>query len=128
MVPSVHERAISWSPRAALAAAVLLCILPFPVLAEPRDLARVVYEFAVTGYCGLAGPAVEAGFHAELAALTARGRFDAESARHQRINGWVAAEREWRNRGLGGNRAWCAGEGAAAASRFQAIAEGRLQP
>src|SRR3546814_9113705 len=72
--------------------------------------------------------AVEAGYHAEVAALTARHGFDAEAARRQRLRGWVAAEDEWRNRGLGGNRAWCAGEGATHARHFQAIARGDLQP
>lgn len=128
MVPGVHERGPRSLSPALLTAAVLLVAAVSPASADPRDLARVVYEFAVTGYCGLTDAAVEAGFRAELAALTARGGFDAETARRQRLDGWIAAEREWRNRGLGGNRAWCAGEGADAARRFQAIAGGRLQP
>ena len=97
-------------------------------LAGERDLARVVYEFAVTGYCGMTDPAVEAGFRAELAAETARAGLDDEAARRERIRGWVAADNEWHNRGLGGNRAWCASEGAEAARHFKAIAGGRRQP
>jgi hypothetical protein len=96
--------------------------------AAERDLTRVVYEFAVTSYCGTLDPAVEAGFQVELAAVTERGGLDSETARAQRIRGWVEAEREWRNRGLGGNRAWCAGEGVEAARHFQAIARGEQQP
>src|SRR3546814_9565585 len=91
------------------------------------DVCSSDLEFAVTGYCGLQDAAVEAGYHAEVAALTARHGFDAEAARRQRLRGWVAAEDEWRNRGLGGNRAWCAGEGATHARHFQAIARGDLQ-
>src|SRR3546814_12758507 len=92
------------------------------------DVCSSDLEFAVTGYCGLQDAAVEAGYHAEVAALTARHGFDAEAARRQRLRGWVAAEDEWRNRGLGGNRAWCAGEGPPHARHFQAIARGVLQP
>ena len=96
--------------------------------AEDHSLARVVYEFAVTSYCGTQSPEVEAGFRKALAAATARAGLDAEAARQQRIKGWIAAEREWHNRGLGGNRAWCADEGVSAARHFQAIARGEQQP
>jgi len=93
-----------------------------------RDLTRVVYEFAVTTYCGTHDREVDHGFRAELAAITDRGGFDEESARRQRIRGWVEAEEEWRNRGLGGFRAWCQSEGLAAARHFQAISRGERQP
>jgi hypothetical protein len=128
MVPGVHVRTPRRLLAAPLAAAGLLAAVAAMAGEEERSLSRAVYEFAVTGYCGLADPAVEAGFQAEVAALTARDGLDAESARRQRIRGWIAAEEEWRNRGLGGNRAWCAGEGAEAARHFRDIAEGRLQP
>jgi hypothetical protein len=128
MVPAVHEQAPSRHPRTWLFALPLLALAAGPAAAEPRGVARVVYEFAVTSYCGLLDPAVERGYRAEVAAATARAGLDPETARRQRIQGWIEAEREWRNRGLGGNRAWCADEGAAAADHFQAIAEGRRQP
>lgn len=128
MVPEVHERTRSRRLTAPLTAGLTAGLLAVAAAAvaneEPRDLTAAVYDFAVAGYCGLAGPAVEAGFHAEVAALTARDGLDAEAARRQRIRGWIAAEEEWRNRGLGGNRAWCAGEGAEAARHFRAINEG----
>ena len=96
--------------------------------AQERSLTRVVYDFAVTSYCGTLDPEVEAGFRSELAALTQRGGFDAESAKRQRIRGWVEADEEWRNRGLGGFRAWCRSEGLAAAQHFRTIARGERQP
>ena len=69
-----------------------------------RTLRRVVYDYAVTSYCGLLTAEVEFGFKRELAALTeARGLSEAE-AKAERIAGWVDADREWSNRGLGGNR------------------------
>lgn len=109
-------------------ACCLLLSVTSTALGEKRNLTRVVYEFAVTSYCGTLDPEVEAGFRAELAALTERGEFDEEAARGLRIRGWVAADREWSNRGLGGFRAWCQSEGIAAASHFQAIARGSRQP
>ncbi len=87
--------------------------------AEPaRTLRQVVYDYAVTSYCGLLTPEVEFGFKRELAALTEESGLDAEEAKAQRIAGWVDADREWSNRGLGGYRAWCAEDGLPAARRF----------
>lgn len=127
MVPGVHERdSRRWIAAAAGAAGLLAFALAAG--AEERSLTRAVYEFAVTGYCGLQDAAVDAGFRAEAAALTARGGLGTEEARRQRIRGWIAAEEEWRNRGLGGNRAWCAEEGTMAARHFRAIASGEAQP
>ncbi|HMA14516.1 MAG: hypothetical protein ACM35H_14560 [Bacteroidota bacterium] len=123
----MHERDHRRWIAAAAGAAGLLAVA-FTAGAEERSLTRAVYEFAVTGYCGLQDPAVEAGFRAEAAALTARGGLGAEDARRQRLQGWIAAEEEWRNRGLGGNRAWCAEEGTVAARHFRAIASGEAQP
>src|SRR3546814_8717785 len=94
MLPDVNEREIRLLLIAPLAAAVLGIGAPLAAAEEERTLARVVYEFAVTGYCGLQDAAVEAGYHAEVAALTARHGFDAEAARSQRLRGWVAAEDE----------------------------------
>ncbi len=128
MVPEVYK----WGPK--LRPAVLLAGLAAvqgaapAASAEERGLTRIVYEFAVTSYCGTLDPEVEAGFRAELAAVTERGGVDAETARRQRIRGWVAADEEWRNRGLGGFRAWCRSEGVAAARHFRAIARGERWP
>lgn len=128
MVPGVHERDPCRLLMTVLVAAGWMASAAPAAGEEERSLTRAVYEFAVTGYCGLQDPAVEAGFRAEAAALAARAGLDADAARRQRLRGWVAAEEEWRNRGLGGQRAWCAGEGAAAARHFKAIAGARLQP
>lgn len=88
-------------------------------VAEPaRSLRHVVYDYAVTSYCGLLTPEVEFGFQRELAALTERSGLSADEAKDLRIAGWVDADREWSNRGLGGYRAWCVEEGLPAAQRF----------
>jgi len=77
----------------------------------------------VTSYCGTLTPQVEAGFQRELAEATRRLDLDETAARQARIQGWVAADLEWSNRGLGGFRAWCRDEGVAAARRFRAIVD-----
>jgi len=111
-----------------LAIALLPPAAPRHALAAERGLSQVVYDYAVTGYCGAVTPEVESGFQRELEAVTARGALDAETARRLRIDGWIAAEREWRNRGLGGQRAWCREEGVPAARHFRMIARGGRQP
>ncbi|WP_193370648.1 hypothetical protein [Pelagibius marinus] len=110
------------------AVAAIACAAAGRGAAAERDLTRAVYDYAVTSYCGTLTPEVEAGFKIELAALTVRAGLDKEAARRLRIRGWVEADREWRNRGLGGQRAWCREEGLPAARHFRAIAIGVKQP
>lgn len=90
--------------------------------AEPRTPRHVVYDYAVTSYCGLLTPEVEFGFQRELAAVTQSQGLSPTEARTLRVAGWVDADREWSNRGLGGFRAWCRDEGLAAARRFATMA------
>jgi hypothetical protein len=85
-----------------------------------RTVSDVVYAYALTSYCGLLTAKGELGFRRELAQVTERTGLNAEDAKAARIAGWVAADREWSNRGLGGFRAWCKTDGAAA-TRFRAI-------
>ena len=104
-------------------AALLLSALlaPDSLSAEPRTLRDVVYDLAVTSYCGLLTPEVEFGYHREIADLTARAGLSEEMAKDLRIAGWVDADREWSNRGLGGFRAWCETDGVKAAKHFLGI-------
>lgn len=108
----------------ALAALAMAALPPGPVQAAERRVRDVVYDYAVTSYCGTLTPEVEAGFKIELARLTEASGLSPEQAKAQRIEGWVAADMEWSNRGLGGYRAWCRGEGVDAARRFRAILDG----
>ncbi len=108
-------------------AAAFTALLPFASAAQadtrsPRD---IVYDYAVTSYCGLLTPEVEQGFMLELAAVTEESGLTPEEAKELRIAGWVDADREWSNRGLGGFRAWCQSDGAAAAERFRGVSRGR---
>jgi hypothetical protein len=104
----------------------VLLTLPPPARAEEAEgsLSAIVYDYGVTSYCGLLTPELEAGFKRVLAEETARRGLDADAARAERIKGWVAADREWGNRGLGGFRSWCAEDGPPAVARFRAALEG----
>lgn len=96
--------------------------------AGPRTLRHVVYDYAVTSYCGLLTPEVEFGFQRELAAVTQSSGLSPEEAKALRLAGWVDADREWSNRGLGGFRAWCREDGLVAARRFIAMGRGTAAP
>lgn len=87
-----------------------------------RTLRRAVYDYAVTSYCGLLTAEVEFGFQRELSALTEASGLSEADAKAERIAGWVDADREWSNRGLGGYRAWCREDGLPAARHFLAVA------
>ncbi len=93
-----------------------------------RTLRNVVYDLGVTSYCNLLTPEVEAGYHREIAQLTERAGLNEADAKALRIAGWVDADREWGNRGLGGFRAWCETDGLAAARHFLAIMRGPAKP
>ena len=97
-----------------------LMLTTWQTLAEegPRSVRRIVYDYAVTSYCGLLTAEVEFGFKQELAAVTQRSGLSEAEAKSLRIAGWVDADREWSNRGLGGFRAWCREDGLPAARRF----------
>ena len=87
-----------------------------------RTLRSVVYDYAVTSYCGLLTAEVEFGFKRELASLTEASGLTEAEAKAERIAGWVDADREWSNRGLGGYRTWCREDGIPAAKRFLDVA------
>ena len=106
---------------AATAGALVLAMTASPRAAED-ELFRLLYDFEVAGYCSLVDERVGRGFHTRLATLLAErsladGELDALRGR-----AWQAAHAEWQNRGLGGFRGWCHGEGRAAARRLGAHA------
>ncbi len=111
---------------AALGLPILLGLALVPE--RPRNPTDIVYDYGVTSYCATLSPEVEVGFRRELRAVVARFDLSEADAKSARIEGWVAADAEWSNRGLGGYRAWCASEGVAAAQRFLDIARGRIEP
>ena len=114
------RRKRAWRFLAILSAA---CMSTSPQAAE-REVRDVVYDYAVTSYCGTLTPEVEAGYKSEVAETTARAGLSEDEAKKQRIAGWVAADLEWSNRGLGGFRAWCRSEGVEAARHFLEVLRG----
>jgi hypothetical protein len=113
-------------PKLVLTATLLAtAAVPRPVAAvEPprHPVARVVYDFALTEYCGLVTPAVLRGFRAEYRDLVEAHALDDAEARDARIEAWIKIDQEWDNRGLGGFRDWCRVEGAEAMARFEGYA------
>ncbi len=102
---------------------MLAILLAMPAHAAERRIQDAVYDYAVTSYCGTLTPEVEAGFRKELARLTETNGLSPQETKAQRIAGWVAADREWSNRGLGGYRAWCQSEGVDAARYFLSVSQ-----
>ncbi|MEM7294664.1 MAG: hypothetical protein AAF420_14885 [Pseudomonadota bacterium] len=88
----------------------------YPPPSDP--LTRIHYDLEVAGYCGLTTQAVGQGFQRQLDAMLQALMPDQETLNKARSDAWQAAHKEWNNRGLGGFRAWCKNEGAAAAARF----------
>lgn len=114
-------------PCLALALAVLLTAGGMPAAASsfrehatPYELA--VYDYEVAGMCGLVTDAVASGFHRHTSRLVQAAGMDRAQVERERMHGWVAAEREWSNRGLGGFRGWCRQEGVGAADFFESVA------
>lgn len=90
---------------------------------RPTDeLRRHDYRFGVALECGLVDDPVIAGYLLVTETIVARLLMTEESRRHTRATAFIAVEREWSNRGLGGYRTWCRTEGADAAARFRAAA------
>jgi hypothetical protein len=88
----------------------------------PPALVRLYYEYEVTIYCSLSDRRVQAGFrHLEGIEMARSGPTAAEIDEARR-RAWLAAYREWQNRGLGGFRNWCRTEAAEAAERLGSAA------
>ena len=86
------------------------------------NLAEVVYFFEMTIYCGLATAAVIKGYHRLENDFRQTHNLTSEEMDKQRGKGWNLAHAEWQNRGLGGFRAWCAGEGRETAKALSSFA------
>ena len=86
------------------------------------NLVEVVYFFEVTIYCGLATDTVIKGYHRLENDFHQTHNLTSEEMDKQRGKGWNLAHAEWQNRGLGGFRAWCAGEGHEAATALSSFA------
>jgi hypothetical protein len=111
--------------------AVAFCGLAFSLPLRgsvPRGPGDIIFDYVAASQCGILTAEIERGVHMELAAVTARLRMTSSQARTFRIKGWIAAERKWHHRLAISARATCRTDGAAAATRFSAIAAGDLAP
>lgn len=93
-----------------------------PALAEEserqRDLFQLYYDAGVLEYCGGVTDSVYKGFHRRRNALLARHGIDEAEDRRVRIRAYTAADLEYLDRGIGGQRHWCRTEGEDAVRRF----------
>jgi hypothetical protein len=87
---------------------------------EPSAYAQALYAYSVAQQCGLVTRRAQAGFEATERRLVAEEGLDGNGVMNARIAAGIAFAQEYQNRGLGGSRPWCRGEGAAAVRRFEA--------
>lgn len=106
---------------------ILVTIIPIVGLSQELhkfdSLTDAVYHFEVTIYCGLATDTVAQGYRHLEKEFTLEGNLTPDEIDQARGKGWQLAHAEWQNRGLGGFRAWCAGEGQEAARALSSVAE-----
>jgi len=96
---------------AALPAAALMALVAAPAAGAPgHAYYRLTYDYEVAAQCGLASAAVHDAYLAARAREGERTGLDDQALKALRIRAIVDAEREYHDRGLGGHRAWCAGE------------------
>lgn len=109
--------------------AVLLCpgrAAHGEVISRGAPIKQVAYMYSVTEYCGLNTFEVYDGYRREMRHLTRQGRLPESTVRWLRIDGIIAADLEYGNRGLGGFRNWCRTEGLDAARHFRAYRDDEL--
>ncbi len=107
----------------------LILVTIFPIVGLSQELHKfdsltdAVYHFEVTIYCGLATDTVAQGYRQLEKKFTLEGNLTPDEIDQARGKGWQLAHAEWQNRGLGGFRAWCAGDGQKAARALSSAAE-----
>ncbi|KAA3631009.1 MAG: hypothetical protein DWQ08_05435 [Proteobacteria bacterium] len=104
----------------------LAWVLTAPACASDADaveqLVRIAYLAEVASYCSLVDDAVTRGFRIERDRIVEAGNLGPAEIESARTRAWRMGHEEWQNRGLGGFRGWCRGEGTEAARFFRRIA------
>ncbi len=85
------------------------------------ELYHAYYGMGVIDYCGLDSWEVNDGYERRIRYLLLTADLDNESVRRIRIKGWIEADYQFGNHGLGGFRFWCAHDGRGAATEFLAF-------
>lgn len=91
-------------------------------------LQQVHYDFAVADYCGLVDQPVAIGYFLLHHDLLARGNVSPDANRAARLAAITAADLEYFDRGLSGQKNWCRTEGATAVARFTSYFQRRQLP
>lgn len=76
------------------------------------------YDYEVAAQCGLVSPALEAAFRKKRARQDQDKSISTEARRQLRLKAYVAAAKEYDNRGLGGFKQWCNEEARQGAGRI----------
>jgi hypothetical protein len=90
------------------------------------QLYHAYYGMGVIDYCGLDSWEVNDGYERRIRYLLETADLDTESVRRIRIKGWIEADYQFGNHGLGGFRGWCAHDGRRAQTEFLAFRAGEL--
>ena len=90
------------------------------------QLYHAYYGMGVIDYCGLDSWEVNDGYERQIRYLLETADLDKELVRRIRIKGWIEADYQFGNHGLGGFRGWCAHDGRRAQSEFLAFRAGEL--
>jgi hypothetical protein len=90
------------------------------------QLYHAYYGMGVIDYCGLDSWEVNDGYERRISYLLLSADLDTESVRRIRIKGWIEADYQFGNHGLGGFRGWCKRDGQRAQSEFLAFRAGQL--
>jgi len=90
------------------------------------QLYHAYYGMGVIDYCGLDSWEVNDGYERQIRYLLETADLDKESVRRIRIKGWIEADYQFGNHGLGGFRGWCAHDGRRAQTEFLAFRAGEL--
>lgn len=114
---------------------LLLALLPaLPGAAEDErlgdrraeELRAAIYDWSLVENCGLGVYEVYDGYRRRLSHLQVRDGVGKATLSRLRIAAWMAFDREYLDRGLGGQRHWCRTEGVEAARGFLAFRTARM--
>ncbi len=95
-----------------------LLILAVEPAFDAEAYAQLTYDHEVAAHCGLLTHDVASAYRRTRNRLEALSPLPPETLRQHRLKAISAAAREYDNRGLGGHRAWCEGEGKAGVRRI----------
>ena len=85
---------------------------------DKSDYFQLIYDFEVAGYCGLITTPILDATRSKRDGIERESALSADDLRSIRIAAFVAADREYQNRSLGGHKAWCQSDGVDGVNRI----------